>query len=389
MARRRRPPVINVYSVWSSSYAHQIALGAIRRIQALGGRPCVLRHEPSLSELAVDGVTGLFAPSTAKALLERGIPAVNVSQARIENLLLPSVLPDNRLAGRLAAEHLLERRYTTVLYLSNPLIYSELRAEGVREAVRAAAGRYIEAPSVEAEAALRSLPLPAGVTGANDTIVRNAMETAVRMKRHVPDHLAFVGITNDEIECLMAQRPLSSVDLNAEAIGDRAARLLMRLIAGQPAPPEPILIPPAGVVTRTSSDMLATSDSWVARVVRYARDHLADGLTVQDLARRFGMARQYLSQEFHARAGCTVVEMLQHLAVNRAKHLLAGSDLSIGQVASECGYNDLPYFGVMFRRLTGNTPAAYRAQSHFAALRGEGLARPAEQRRRPGPSNPC
>jgi LacI family transcriptional regulator len=54
--------------------------------------------------------------------------------------------------------------------------------------------------------------------------------------------------------------------------------------------------------------------------------------------------------------------MLQHLAVVRAKHLLASTDLTIGKVAEECGYVHLPHFGVMFRKITGTTPAAYRTQ---------------------------
>jgi transcriptional regulator GlxA family with amidase domain len=58
----------------------------------------------------------------------------------------------------------------------------------------------------------------------------------------------------------------------------------------------------------------------------------------------------------------TPVQMLQHLAVVRARQLLTGSDRTLRQIAAECGYADLPHFGVLFRKRTGTTPAAYRRQ---------------------------
>ena len=55
--------------------------------------------------------------------------------------------------------------------------------------------------------------------------------------------------------------------------------------------------------------------------------------------------------------------MLQRVAVARARQLLANSDLTIAQVAEQCGYSHLPHFGALFRKLTGTTPAAFREAS--------------------------
>jgi DNA-binding LacI/PurR family transcriptional regulator len=62
------------------------------------------------------------------------------------------------------------------------------------------------------------------------------METVLRMGLHVPDEVAVIGMTNDEFDCITAPIALSGVNLNASAVGDQAARLLLRLIAGRPAP---------------------------------------------------------------------------------------------------------------------------------------------------------
>ncbi len=295
--------------------------------------------------------------------LAGGFRAVNVSAAAIESLELPSVLPDNFTAGQLAAEHLLERNYNTVVYVSRGgFPYARHRADGVRGAVGAAGGRYLEVADPQQESSWRSVPLPFGIVGADDTMACRAMETVMQMGLHVPDQVAIIGITNDEFECITAPIALSSVDLNASVVGDRAARLLLRMIAGRPAPAKPTLVRPAGVITRGSSDMLATDDPLIARVVRHARDRLSSGIQVADLARRFGMSRQHMDLLFRQRARFTPVQMLQHLGVVRAKQLLTGTDLTLRQIAGECGYADLPYFGVLFRKLTGTTPAAYRNQ---------------------------
>jgi transcriptional regulator GlxA family with amidase domain len=119
---------------------------------------------------------------------------------------------------------------------------------------------------------------------------------------------------------------------------------------------------PGPVITRASSDTLATSNPTIARIVSYARDHLDDRLEVRHLAEKFRMSRQHLNLIFRQAGYCTPVEMLQHLAAVRAKHLLASTDLTIREVAAQCGYVHLAHFGVMFRNITGTTPAAYRHQ---------------------------
>jgi LacI family transcriptional regulator len=159
------------------------------------------------------------------------------------------------------------------------------------------------------------------------------------------------------------------VDLNPRAIGDRAARLLLNLMAGRKPPKKSILIPPVGVVTRASSDFLAVADPYVSDVVRQARDGLADGIRIQDLARKMKISRRHLSNIFRERAHFTPVAMLRHLAVARAKQLLLETDLTIAQVADKCGHSALANFNSLFRTFTGVTPAAYRKTARPAGWR--------------------
>jgi AraC-like DNA-binding protein len=59
--------------------------------------------------------------------------------------------------------------------------------------------------------------------------------------------------------------------------------------------------------------------------------------------------------------------------IERAKHLLAESEVSIAVVAELAGFNDASYLSVAFRRETGESPYAYRTRHRTS--RGEGGAR--------------
>jgi LacI family transcriptional regulator len=311
---------------------------------------------------------GIVLPGEVEPLLAKRVPVVNVSQAH-GPVPFPSVLPDNRLAGRLAVHHLVERHYVTLYFAPRgpSLAYSVLRGEGARDAAGKTGCRF-EAWQPEAgwtdpetwEPFLKRIAPPAGVVAADDTVASAILEAAVSVRLRVPEQLAVVGITNDAIACETAAVPLSSVDLDPEEIGDRAARLLVRLIKGRREPKQPVLVPPRGVVVRVSSDAFATNDRMVAAILRHARENLAEGVSVNDLARKFNMSRRQLNRMLAARLGMTPLSILQRLTIERAKQLLIHSGLSISEVAAQCGYDSPSRFGVLFRRIAGATPSRFR-----------------------------
>jgi hypothetical protein len=89
----------------------------------------------------------------------------------------------------------------------------------------------------------RDLPLPYAVVGANDTVARQVIEALLQAGLRVPEQVAVIGITNNEHDCVTAPVPLTSVRLDGRTIGEQAARLLLRLMAGEPAPWWPVTWP--------------------------------------------------------------------------------------------------------------------------------------------------
>ena len=71
-----------------------------------------------------------------------------------------------------------------------------------------------------------------------------------------------------------------------------------------------------------------------------------------------------LKDAFHARYGCTITQYIQGQRMERAEQLLANTDLPVGQIAQIVGYQNPSRFAQLFRRSTGQSPAAFRAFSH-------------------------
>ncbi len=59
----------------------------------------------------------------------------------------------------------------------------------------------------------------------------------------------------------------------------------------------------------------------------------------------------------------TPVEYQRELRLNSSRDLLCSTDLSVGQIAFFCGYDDALYFSRIFRKRYGVSPSAYRRNS--------------------------
>lgn len=355
------PRTVAILATLSFTYSRIMAVAAFRRIREAGYRPILTPDVlPSLAPPSLAGYVGFILPQHMERLRALRVPLVNISQAH-GAVDCPSVFPDNRAAGRLAVQHLIERDFRTIYLVHHgKLRYSVLRAKGARAATARTGVRFIEIGHGGFDSLWDELSLPAGIVAADPTTASRVLEIAVTRGAHVPEQLAVIGITDDEIACDTAIIPLSSVDLDPAAIGDRAAALMVRQLAGRRVPRRPVLIPPKGVITRASSDSLATADPFIMELVRFARRRLSQGVRLEDLAQHAQISQRHLNRLFRERTGSTPVGMVQRLAVARAKQLLAESDLAIAQVTAQCGYNSLAYFTTFFHKHTGTTPAAYR-----------------------------
>jgi len=83
-------------------------------------------------------------------------------------------------------------------------------------------------------------------------------------------------------------------------------------------------------------------------------------LSLADLARVAGMSTFHFAREFKRTTGTTPHQYLIKFRVERAKALLAGSEIPLVEVSSRSGFSHQSHFTRLFRRLTGTTPQSYR-----------------------------
>lgn len=83
-------------------------------------------------------------------------------------------------------------------------------------------------------------------------------------------------------------------------------------------------------------------------------------LTLREAARSLGISRASLTRLFGRKIGESFVRHCNRLRLIRAAQLLATTSKPIASIASEVGFCDQSYFGLLFRRYFGLTPGEFR-----------------------------
>lgn len=109
--------------------------------------------------------------------------------------------------------------------------------------------------------------------------------------------------------------------------------------------------------------------STAQQILLYCDDHYAEPLSLEVLARQFGVNRFYISHLFSDKIKITFHSYLHMRRIQAAMQLLQQKDCSITEVAYVTGYNNIRSFNRRFVAATGFTPTEYRQQAHNAAVK--------------------
>ncbi len=101
----------------------------------------------------------------------------------------------------------------------------------------------------------------------------------------------------------------------------------------------------------------------VERAVAYLREHLAEDLSLADVARSVGTAPSHLSRLFRRHRGETFVQVFCRLRIDAAKRLLLTGNYRVKEAGALVGFKDTAYFCRVFRKYEGVSPAAYLSGS--------------------------
>ena len=348
-----------------------------------------------------DGILSLItSPKDVRAWehFPTKLPMVDLSQGwiadsmpeedRVSGQKRHRVYYDNSKIGAVAADHYLQRGFRHIAYLNVGNYWHETqRIPVIRERVEAAGASFYEidfyhhflrnAPNAlqnrrQAQEwltdTIRHLPKPLGIVLSSDDWANCVLQACEAADAAVPEEVGVLGCDNDPTVCHCTPVSLSSIDVNWDAIGYDAAALLDRLMNGEKIPLSPVLIPPTGVVTRMSTNILAVSDPRIAKALSYIWDHFAHPIGAEEVAREAGLNRRTLERGFRKHLNRSVWQEITRIRVEKAKSMLWDTTAKAHEIAEKCGFSGIVAFSKVFLRLTGMRPSEYRKTKHTANL---------------------
>jgi LacI family transcriptional regulator len=207
---------------------------------------------------------------------------------------------------------------------------------------------------------LLSLPKPAAVMACNDDCADHVLEAAKLAGIYVPEQLAVLGVSNDDLVCEFSDPPLSSIVFNSQQAGYNTAVLLDQLMAHKKPTSTIIDVKPIRVIERRSTDFLAIEDKAVVQAVDYIKKNSSNIVQVEAVAEHVGVSLRVLQNRFHEVMGFTLREELRRARLEHITSLLLDTNLSVEQIAAMSGYSTTYNLIRFFKDETGLSPGQFR-----------------------------
>lgn len=317
-----------------------------------------------------DGIIARVAsPALAEKITASGIPVINVADTLLEGFCAPCVRTDDRAGTHMAADFFVDRGFRNIAYVgsrhsANPIWYGNAFAETLEKKRLPCHQFFINGADPDNNEQLvewlKRLPKPAGILVWGHGNGRRVLDCCMQVGISVPHDIAVLCGSYDELLSYACFPTLSGILSPTEQIGYTAARMLHQKLQGKEVPNETTYIPPVGIMERLSTDTLAVEDPRMVQVVKFIREHAYESINMDDVLKAVPMARRSLERRFQKIFGRSPLDEIRRLRIDKARSLLAETNLPMQQIAEACGYATYNYLTHVFKQVTDMTPSAYR-----------------------------
>ena len=309
------------------------------------------------------------------------VPTVNVAGSLMDSSLV-SVAADIEGRARVTVEHLHGAGYRNFLFVGwaqvddsrhyREALARQLKPRGCRLlAIECPTLWYRDSPSSLSDPKtdarivklLKKAAKPLAAVGLTDFIAARICRFAQQLGLDIPRQVAVVG-HGDTTETRIASPPITTIRSDYERMGYEAARLLHRMIGGTRSASKNVRVTGAELIARlsTAGANHHTTRSNMQLALDLVRRKACEGIRIPEVAAQMHMSKRTFQSQFAEEVGHSVGEELRRVRLERAKELLATTDLSVTRIAGLAGYTDLTYFTKFFREQTGQTPTDFRRQ---------------------------
>ncbi|MFD2875211.1 helix-turn-helix domain-containing protein [Paenibacillus rhizoplanae] len=156
-----------------------------------------------------------------------------------------------------------------------------------------------------------------------------------------------------------------------EALGSQAANVLAELEHGDQQNPSP---QPSGYsfslfawrdwslafmqqLSRVLTDRQQKERNPMTEIVKYIEQNYPSDLSLQEVAGKFQVSREYVSRRFKQEYGINFSDYIVSVRIEKAKLLMQNPGLKLAQISEMIGFHDVKYFSKVFKK---STPAIHR-----------------------------
>jgi len=100
----------------------------------------------------------------------------------------------------------------------------------------------------------------------------------------------------------------------------------------------------------------------IAALYAYIRSNFDKDISLEEISERAAMTVPSFCRYFKKVTGKTFTQLINEFRIVHACKLLSEGNMTISEIAYECGYNNFTNFNKQFKRITGQTPSAYRKE---------------------------
>lgn len=103
------------------------------------------------------------------------------------------------------------------------------------------------------------------------------------------------------------------------------------------------------------------ADNHIKFITSYVEENYMKPVTLTDISKTLNFSLPYLSKSFRDKMnGMKFNEYLQRTRIMQSCRLLANTDKKIAEIAELVGYEDVKFFGTVFKKHMGITPSNFR-----------------------------
>jgi AraC family transcriptional regulator len=121
-----------------------------------------------------------------------------------------------------------------------------------------------------------------------------------------------------------------------------------------------LLLQSIAEITRASQNEKSGIPDWVRKVKEILKDSDPGDITLRLLSLETGIYPIHLSREFPRYFNAGFGQYIRKARMEKAVRLLSNKNLSLSQIAFDCGFSDQSHFIRGFKEIFGTTPLKYR-----------------------------